>query len=314
MKRSFVALFFAGLLVAAPSTALASKIGKSMGNLRWGMSDTEVTSVVKNALKKEYNAKLKKASGGKKAAIKSEYKRRLKAFQRSHVDLEGRSRWDSTSAADEYTHGNDESMMVLEGDSSDNYYFFIEGRLWKWVRTMPSHSFGSFAKFSKSIKKKFGKGRKKSGQMTGGTSESYQFLEFLDRSNRMRAVDKTSAHGEYALVFEEMATVRNLSALRMNTPKRSKARRSSVASRSSKPDRSTTLRSARGNSKKRRSIFADEGGDESESAYQARKKKVEQDRKRKQRAMFERKQDAKKGKVLDELEGIDDDDPLSGMR
>jgi hypothetical protein len=307
MKRSFILLFLVGLLII-PSTAFASAVAKSMGNLRWGMSDTEVTSVVKKALKKEYSQKVKK--GMSKSSAKSEYKRRLKAFERSYTEFDGRSRWDSTSVAEEYTHGNHEAMMVLEGKGGDNYYFFIEGRLWKWVRTMPGHAFSNHKQFAKTVKKRFGRGYAKKGEINKGSGAKYKYIEFLDRNNRLRAVDKTGNYGEYALIFEEMETVRSLAGLRSGG-KRNKARSNSVDDDDSSSRQVASTSKRKG--KKRRSLFADERDGESDAEYQARKRKVLEERKRKQRAMFERKQEAKKGKVLDGLEGIEDDDPLAGF-
>ncbi|MGD8859961.1 MAG: hypothetical protein PVI30_08105 [Myxococcales bacterium] len=311
MKSSIFGLILAALLVAAPSSALASQIGKSLGNLRWGMSDTEVVLVVKRALKKEYAARFKKAKGAAKDRIKDEYKRRVKDFERSLVQFDGRSRWDNSVVGEDFTHNNNESMMVLEGKDSDNYYFFIEGRLWKWVKTLPASTFGrgNFGKFARSVKKKFGRGYEKRGEVNQDGSD-YQFVEFLDRRTRLRAVDKTSDHGKYALMFEEMATVRNLTALRPNGTGRSKSRADKRRAHIGGSKGSTTARSAR---KGRRSIFSDGGGDESEAEYRERKRKVMAERERKARAIFKRKQEAKKGKVLDDLAGIEDDDPLAGV-
>ena len=60
--------------------------------------------------------------------------------------------------------------------------------------------------------------------------------------------------------------------------------------------------------------MADSGGrGETQAEYEARKKRVIAAEKSKERAIHERKQDRKKGQVLDTLAGIDDDDPISGM-
>ena len=105
MKSSIFGLIVAALLVAAPSSVLASPIGKSLGNLRWGMSDTEVVLVVKRALKKEYAARYKKAAEAVKAqeqarvgALEAESARiadliRQAASPTQRVDQGGRLYW-----------------------------------------------------------------------------------------------------------------------------------------------------------------------------------------------------------------------------
>jgi hypothetical protein len=312
MRNSLISACITAALFVAPATASANSVAKAMGNLRWGMSDTEVASVVKAALKKEYRARIKKAGAASKHMLKSEYSRRLRSFQNSLVEFNGRSHWDRTSIGEEYTHGNGESMMVLEGDDFDNYYFFMDGRLWKWVRTMPARSFGNYKKFSKSIQKKFGRGYEKQDETNPGSGREYRFIEYLDRNSRLRAVDRSGEHGDYALVFEEMATVRNLSALRPGVARRSKPRRSRAA-RDRAPD-SSTERAAPDTDKKHRRVFSKQKRAETEKAYQERKRRVQEKYERAQRAKYERKKAAKRAKALEALKGLEDDDPLAGAR
>ncbi len=314
MKNWLISALIGALLLAAPSAASANPVAvaKAMGNLRWGMSDTEVAAVVKGALKKEYTSKLKKAKGTSKHMLKSEYSRRLNAFKNSLVEFNGRSRWDHTSISEEYTHGNGESMMVLQGDAFDSYYFFIDGRLWKWVRTMPARSFGSYKKFSRSIEKKFGKGYEKNGETNPGSGREYRFIEYLNRSSRLRAVDRGDRYNDYVLVFEEMATVRNLSALRPGTVRRTPSRISRVEEEPAQR-RSGGEKARRGTDRPQRSVFSHEQRSETEQQYQERRRRVLQKRERSQRAKHERTRARKKAKALDSLIGLENDDPLAGV-
>lgn len=66
--------------------------------------------------------------------------------------------------------------------------------------------------------------------------------------------------------------------------------------------------------KKRRSIFADENSQgESEEEYRRRVKKEQAAELAKQRKAHNRKQMKSKGKALDGVKHVDDDDPLSGI-
>ena len=195
MKRSHAALLLASLFASfgLPAAAHAnSTIAKSLGNLRWGMSQSELKTALKGKVKNS-----------------------------SYAEFDGsRSRWDSTPVAEEYTHGNEEAMLShTDADGSENYYFFISGELWKWVKYYPASSFGGrdFKGFAEKVRKRFGKGHEKQNEVNPGSGYSYKFLEYLDRNTRLRAVDKTERQGQYALVFEALDTVRSLSALRGNT-------------------------------------------------------------------------------------------------
>ena len=55
------------------------------------------------------------------------------------------------------------------------------------------------------------------------------------------------------------------------------------------------------------------GNQESEREYKKRVKRERAAAMAKQRKMHARKNEAKKGKVLDSLGGIDDEDPMSGL-
>jgi hypothetical protein len=313
MKYSYVGLLIAvfALGLAAPAAAAGNPIAGALGNLRWGMSEREV----KTALE----AKLKD-------------KATLRELESSRVEFDGKAtRWDSGPVAEEYTHGNEEAMLTYkDSDGSSNYYFFIGGQLWKWVKLYPAAAFGGhdFSRFASKLSKRFGKGHDKQGEVNPGSGSSYQFIEFLDRNTRLRAVDKTKQQDQYALVFEAMDTVRSLASLRSNTIRRAGIKRpSAVASaaperseptrpseRSQRASRDTSVASNTGSASKKKSIFADEQRGAGEDDYNTRKQRVQADAHEKQRHMYERGQESKKGKVLDDLAGIDDDDPLVGAR
>ena len=197
MKRSFCGLLLAGFcLLGLPPSAHAapSALAKALGNLRWGMSELEV----RNALKG-------KTDSGQLSS--------------SHVDFDGkRTRYDGSLIGEEYTHGNDESMLTFKDKDAENYLFFIGGELWKWVKVYPTSTFkGGFAG---AVKKKFGKGYDKNGEVNPGSGAVYDFVEYIDRETRLRAVDKSAEAQRYVLMFESMATARSITSLRSDTIRR----------------------------------------------------------------------------------------------
>ena len=320
MTRSHLGLLVvgvAGLLFGLPDSASAnSSLAKALGNVRWGMSQSELRS-----------------------ALKGKLKDKARDFENSTVEFDGKkTRWDSSPVAEEYTHGNEEAMMTYkDADGSDNYYFFIGGELWKWVKVYPSASFGGrdFAKFSKKVEGRFGKGREKQAEVNPGSGYSYKFIEYLDRESRLRAVDKTESQGQFALVFESMGTVRSLSALRSSTIRRATNKKAAAVAKAprgeedeeaieapkAKAGKAAPARNGQQSgftlaAAKKGSIFGgdSQGADSDQGEYEARKERVQaQDRDRQKRA-HQRAEDSKKGKTLDELAGMDDDDPLAGVK
>jgi hypothetical protein len=311
MKRAYlVSLAVQAVLLALPAVGDAQAIGKAMGNLRWGMSDTEVQRVVKTRLADQYGEKIKKAKGSAKAGLERELATKQKEVTSSHpFEFSGKSsRWDRTPIAGEFGYGTGESMLALNDGESENYYFFLDGRLWKWVKLYPSSQFGgkNFSKFSSAIQGKFGKGYKKESELNG-SSKKYTFLEFLDRQSRLRAVDRTADANQFALVFEEMSTVRQLASIRPQ-PKKAPARLASAEDEEEivekKPEKAE---------KQRRSVFGDDEKQETEQSYESRKNEMMAKKREQQRKAYEREQEQKKGKALDSLQEVEDDDPLAGV-
>jgi hypothetical protein len=316
-----VGIFVVAWLLA-PASAGATPIAQSMGDLRWGLSEDDVVRFLVRKVKERAREESAKASASKKSEIERQLERQLRQIRESLVRFEGsRTRWDSGPVADQFTHGNQEAMIAYDDGRSRNYYFFINHHLWKWYKSFPASDFGGrdFKRFSKTITKKYGTGRVKSGEMYAGTGEERQWLEYLDRNTRLRAVDKTNPHGEYALVFEEMATVRDLASLRVNQggPNRTRvaSRRPAPEPAEDEDEEQAPARTASASKSKYKSIEDDTGQrGETRAEYEERKKRVIAAEKAKQRALYERKEDKKQGKTLDALAGINDDDPISGMR
>jgi len=303
MKRSYCGLLLVGFcLLGLPAAALAapSPLAKAMGNLRWGMSELEV----RNALKGKTDAQQLAAS---------------------RVEFDGkRTRYDGSVIGEEYTHGNDESMMVFKDKDAENYLFFISGELWKWVKVYPTSSFKGG--FEGAVKKKFGKGYEKNGEVNPGSGAAYDFVEYIDRETRMRAVDKSADAQRYVLMFESMATARSIAGLRGNTIRRGTPPKKAVASKSKPADEAddeevtrAPAPSAPGTlasrvAKNKKSIISEsENREETAEEYSARKERIQADAREKQKRLHQRNEESKKGKILDELAEIDDDDPMSGM-
>jgi len=221
----------------------------------------------------------------------------------------GKSRWDNSPVAGEFTYDNEESMMVSKDINGATYYFFLDGKLWKYVRVMDKKAAGGdFKKFSKYIEDKFGKGREKSGEVTPGQGDT-KWLEYLDRNSRMRAADDNGKRGGYAMIFEEMATVRQLASTRPSKP----TRLAGVSDDDEASEPKKTEQEAVAKAKVQRSVFAQEKRQESQEEYEKRKEKTVREARDRAARSHARKQDAKKGEALQQLDGLSDSDPLGGL-
>ena len=313
--RSWIWVLAACLLwtgLTGRAAAGGSPIATAMGDLRWGMTESEVKAYAKRKIGDYYAAQISKASGSKQSQLRDEMKRAQAEVDRSYVEFSGsKSRWDSSPVAGEFNYGDDQSMIVAKAGTAQSYYFLRDGRLWKWYKAIDPSEYGGssgFKKFSSSLEGSFGKGRAKKGEMNPGQGET-QWIEYMDRNSRMRAADN-SKRGAFALIFEDMGVVRELAALRPAKPSRLAGQDDDdppVQEQKSKPDSEI----ARAQTK--RSVFTNEQQQETEAQYQDRKQKQATEQRDRQQRAHARKEDAKQGEVLKQLDGIDDKDPLGGL-
>jgi len=314
--RSWIWVLALGLVwtgVTGRAAAGGSGIAVAMGDLRWGMTESEVVAYVKRKIGDQYAAKLSKANSAQQSKLRDEMKRAQSEFEKSRVEFEGsRSRWDSSPIAGEFNYGDDESMLTAKSDGGQSFYFFRDGRLWKWYKALETSQFGGnggYKKFTSSLEGTFGKGRAKKGELNPNQGET-QWVEYLDRNSRMRAADNTK-RGVFALIFEDMSVVRELASLRPTKPSRLAGSDDDEPQQKADPVKTGDSEIARAQTK--RSVFASEPAQESEADYQSRKQKSADEARDRQQRAHQRKQDAKQGEVLKTLDGIDDKDPLGGL-
>jgi hypothetical protein len=314
MKRSVVLVMIVGLglgLATQRAAADASPIATNMGDLRWGLSEREVGGHAKREIASEFNAALAKTKdAGKQAELKSQLKAAQAEVDRSHTSFDsGKSKWDSSPIAGEFTYNNQESMLVSKDITGTTYYFFVDGKLWKYVRIMDkSAAGGDFKKFSKYVEDKFGKGREKSGEVTPGQGAT-KWLEYLDRNSRMRAADDNGKRGGYAMIFEEMATVRALASTRPAAPKRLAGQSDDDVQEAPKKSSSEEVAKA----KVSRSVFQKEERAETPNEFESRKQKAQREARERAERAAARKEENKKGEVLKQLDAVNDSDPLGGL-
>ena len=229
-------------------TPISAEISKSMGDLTWGMSKDELQQKLIDKVKERFRPLVAKA---RDAVEEDNYRQKasteIKKIRDSFVEFRGTSTgWDVSFLRGEFTHGNDESMLVMRDENSQNFYFFFGGKLWKWYKAFDAEVFsaGDFSGFAGAVQRRFGPAKDGRGELSSGTGERH-WLEWQDDKSRLRAVDQTDFYGFYCLVFEDKATVANLGRLRTNTrdvgPKQHSLVEAVTAPGSDSPDNSPDI-------------------------------------------------------------------------
>lgn len=198
---------------------VSAEISKSMGDLTWGVSKDQLQKQLIDKVKEKYRPLVAKTKDPvEEDRLRNAANEEMKRIKESYVEFKGTSTgWDVSFLRGEFTHGNSESMLVMRDQNSQNFYFFIDGKLWKWYKAFDAEVFpaGNFTVFAGSVQKRFGPAKDASGEISPGNKRHW--LEWQDDKTRLRAVDQSDFYGFYCLVFEEKATVNNLAKLRTNT-------------------------------------------------------------------------------------------------
>jgi hypothetical protein len=197
----------------------SEEIAKSLADVRWGMSKEDVEKVFIEKIKAKYKPLIAKTKDAvEEDRLRQVAKQELARIREGYVEFNGKSTgWDVSFLKGEFTQRNDEAMLVVRDDNSQNFYFFIGGKLWKWYKAFdasvfPANNFGTFAG---AVQRRFGNAKEAKGELNAGAGER-QWLEWQDKETRLRAVDETGFYGFYCLVFESKDTLGNLARLRTN--------------------------------------------------------------------------------------------------
>jgi hypothetical protein len=256
----------------AESAPKSAKIAESLGDLKWGASNEELLKKFTDKVKEKYRPLIAKTKDAvEEDRLRQEARQELDAIRKNGVQFDGRSTgWDVSFLKGEFTHNNDEAMIVVRDENSQNFYFFIGGKFWKWYKAFDASVFraGDFASFAAAVQRKFGPAKEVKGELTPGEGERH-WLEWQDDKSRLRAIDLSGFYGFYCLVFEEKSTVDQLAKLRSNTPAPADKRHALVESvtgeRTADPDDAPNI-ADRITGKLRQSEQAPEGPSDSASA------------------------------------------------
>ena len=141
-----------------------------------------------------------------------------------------RRRWDTSFIGEEYTHTNNEAMLVYEDNRGNReFFFFINDRLWKRVQARNTAGARiNLDDFTTQLETIFGAGRR---VMDGARLRT---VEWRDDTTRLHIVDATTFYNAFCLIYEESATVAQLPTLRRNVTARTT--RTAVAATPSAPE------------------------------------------------------------------------------
>ena len=231
MQRSSYGAFLvaAALLIGAgvyadkgsASNKSPSALEASMGEIQWGWSPKQVYRHLKRNIEESYQEPISKTTDAiEEDRIRHRMAEEIRQIRDSYLEFDGTpSAYDSGYLKGEFTQKNGESLLRVRTKNTQDYFFFINDRLWKRYRAFDASVFegATFEQFGQALQQRYGKAKKKNGVFVPGTQPT-QWYEWKERRVRARAVDNNEFYGFYCLVLEDPKTVARLDQLRKNKP------------------------------------------------------------------------------------------------
>ena len=231
MRRSSYGAFLAALALllgaglftgeGSASSKSPSALEQSMGEIQWGRSTKQVYLHLKEGIEDSYREPITKTTDAiQEDRLRHKLAEETQQIRDSYFEIDGTpSAYDSGFLKGEFSHKNGESLLRVRSKGQQDYFFFINERLWKRYRAFDSAVFegASFDEFGKALQQRYGKAKKKSGSLHKGT-EPTQWYEWKEPKVLARAVDNNEFYGFYCLILANPKTVAQLDKLRKNAP------------------------------------------------------------------------------------------------
>jgi len=227
-RSSYVAFFTAfALLVGAgvyadsgkASNRSPSALEQSMGAIQWGWTPKQVYRHLKKDIEDRYQEPISKTTDAiEEDRLRHKMAEEIREIRDSFFEFDGSaSAYDSGYLKGEFTHNNGESLLRVRTKTTQDYFFFINDKLWKRYRAFDASVFegASFDDFGRALQQRYGKAKKKSGSLHAG-GESKQWYEWREPRVLAKAVDNNEFYGFYCLIVEDPRTVAQLGKLRKN--------------------------------------------------------------------------------------------------
>lgn len=229
MRRVSYAAFFGalGLVLGAtcwPQSGGASSgsaLEASMGEIQWGWSPKQVYRHLKAGIEATYQQPISKTTDAiEEDRLRYKMAEETRQIRESYFEFDGTaSAYDSGYLKGEFTHRNGESLLRVRTKNTQDFFFFINDKLWKRYRAFDASVFGgaTFDEFGAALQERYGRARRKSGSLYEG-GPTKQWYEWKEPRVLAKAVDNNEFYGFYCLILEDPKTVARLSQLRKNKP------------------------------------------------------------------------------------------------
>ena len=192
----------------------ATPLNEALGDIKWGDTKKDIL----DKLKKSETERFRKDESIRRDQLLMQRERkalmdRLAAADKSYTRLEGRTGYEVSVIADEFTSNNGESFMVMKDKVAQRFYFFIDGKFYKLVVGYnPSYMQNvGFESLVGSSVNKYGRPAVAEYSEIGG-KEQLGLVQWEDPETVLAVKNKKELFDTYTMVFTDRQALRRLEA------------------------------------------------------------------------------------------------------
>lgn len=220
---SYLLVVAASIAFVAPGAVRAERpsLREALGGVQWGWTPKRVFQHFKQQIEANYEKPLAKATDAiEEDQLRHRMLEEIQQIKDSYFAFDGHlTAHDHGFLRDEFSHGNGEAMLLVRSDNADEYFFFINDRLWKRYRAFKASVFegASFDDFGDALQARYGKAKRTESKPDEDGQRTVWYV-WKQKGISARAIDNTQFYGFYSLVLEDPRTVSKLSKLRKAKP------------------------------------------------------------------------------------------------
>ncbi len=201
---------------------VSPRIAEELGTIRWAWNHEAVVDYFRRTITARYQPQLRNKGQVEQDRLMRSRDEEIESVRRSYLQFNGapaQRRWDSSFIGAEYTHNNNESMLIYEDPESGSreFFFFFSDRLWKRIQAKapPRGAHVNLGTFVTQLEGVFGPGLR---MQHPDRPDQIQTVVWQDATTRLHVIDNSTFYNALCLIYEEKATVSRLSQLRRSQP------------------------------------------------------------------------------------------------
>ena len=196
----------AGPKAATPNARAVEELA---GRFKFGSSPQEIFQILEGAVRdKRWEEAGKPKDPIAQDRVRDDVKRELERIKATQVDFRGQATpWNVSIIDEEFSHGNDEAMLVLQEEGQQRFLFFSSGRLYKQYIAFAAEKFEgkTFAQVLQILQSRYGTGAPVQAKDKQGKAYIRWFEWAPTGANalRLRAVDRTQFYSSYCIAIDD---------------------------------------------------------------------------------------------------------------